>query len=87
MTWNLCRIDLSCPFCVAGVARSIVTPLKGNKLKSFSRGERILGGKGLQCEDSTSISFVRPVYSHMYTYVYIRIICGVYKWYCNAEIQ
>ena len=26
MTWNLCRIDLSCPFCVAGVARSIITP-------------------------------------------------------------
>ena len=69
MTWNLCRIDLSCPFCVAGVARSIITPFKFNKLKSFSGGEidqnhvdeRILGGKGLQYEDSTSITFVRPV--------------------------
>ena len=42
---------------------------KFNKLKSFSGGEidqnhvdkRILGGKGLQYEDSTSITFVRPV--------------------------
>ena len=44
---------------------------KFNKLKSFSRGEidqnhvdkRILGGEGLQYEDSTSITFVRPVYA------------------------
>ena len=52
---GLCRIDLSCPFCVAGVAWSIFTRFfKLNKLKSFSRREidenhvdkRILGGKG-----------------------------------------
>ena len=51
MTWSV--IDLSCSFCVAGVARSIITP-KFNKLKSFSGVEidqnhvdkRILGGKG-----------------------------------------
>ena len=43
---------------------------KFNKLKSFSRGKidqnhvdkRILGGKGLQYEDSRSITFVLPVY-------------------------
>ena len=42
---------------------------KFNKLKSFSRGKidqnhvnkRILGGKGLQYEDSRSITFVLPV--------------------------
>ena len=42
---------------------------KVNKLKSFSRGKidqnhvdkRILGGKGLQYEDSRSITFVLPV--------------------------
>ena len=47
-----------------GTVNSQHTPgLKFNKLKSFSRGEidqnhvdkRILGGKGLQYEDSTSI--------------------------------
>ena len=61
---GLCRIDLSCPFCVAGVAPSTYIRFK-KKLKSFSRGEidkshvdkRILGGKGLQYEDSTSITF------------------------------
>ena len=44
---------------------------KVNKLKSFSRGKidqnhvdkRILGGKGLQYEDSRSITFVLPVYA------------------------
>ena len=54
---SMCRIDLSCPFCVAPVARSITAGrFKINKLKSFSGVEidqnhvdkRILGGKGLQ---------------------------------------
>ena len=42
--------------------------------KSFPRGEidqnhvdkRILGGKGLQYEDSTSITFVQPVYTNIF---------------------
>ena len=46
---------------------------KFNKLNSFSRGEidqnhvdkRILRGKGLQYEDSTSKPFVRPVYASL----------------------
>ena len=47
---------------------------KFNKLKSFSRGKidqnhvdkRILGGKGLQYEDSRSITFVLPVYIYIH---------------------
>ena len=43
---------------------------KFNKLKSLSQWEihpnhvdkRVLGGNGLQYQDSTSITFVRPVY-------------------------
>ena len=73
MTWNLCRIGLSCPFCVAGVAlwHGQLSPrFEFDKLKSFSGVEidqnhvdkRILGGKGLQYEDSTCTTFVRPVY-------------------------
>ena len=83
MTWNLCRIDLSCPFCVAGVARSITTRFQIyiiNK-KAFSGGKsdqnhvdkRILGGKGLQYEESTSITFVRPVY--LLYYIIFVLMC------------
>ena len=66
MTWNLCRIDCSCPFCVAGVGRSNYHPVLESKLRRYSPGgggksdqnhvdKRILEGKGSQYEDSTSI--------------------------------
>ena len=60
----------SCPFCVAGVGRSNYQPV----LNLINQGgipraksdqnhvdKRILGGKRLQYEDSTSITFFRPV--------------------------
>ena len=57
---------------------------KFNKLKSFSRGEidqnhvdkRILGGKGLQYEGSTSITFVRPVRYGTGVALTLRCSCG-----------
>ena len=68
-----------------GTVNSQHTPgLKFNKLKSFSRGEidqnhvdkRILGGKGLQYEDSTSIAFVRPVRYGTGIALTLRCSCG-----------
>ena len=57
---------------------------KFNKLKSFSRGEidqnhvdkKILGRKGLQNEDSTSITFVRPVRYGTGVVLTLRCSCG-----------
>jgi len=70
---------------VAGVARSIITPsFKFNKLKRIFRGEidqnhvdkRILWRKGLQYEDSTSITFVRLVRYGTGVGLTVRCSCG-----------
>ena len=61
--------DLECYFAWQVWHGQCSPGFKFNKLKSFSRGEidqnhvdeRILWGKGLQYEDSASITFVRPV--------------------------
>ena len=83
MTWNLRRIDFSCPFCAAGVGRSNYHPVlksinyvrrySGKKTDQNHVDKRILGGKGLQYKDSTSITFVRPV--HIIYYNIVQYYC------------
>ena len=64
MTWNLCWIDFSCPFCTSFKLDKLTKKVfrGGGKSDQNHVDKRILGGKGLQYEDSTSITFVRPVH-------------------------